>query len=364
MDHASELQVASDVPAAMTQPAAAEVTAAAVPKSVERRRNWFELLAAPAIALPLLTAMGLLLYFVNLGGYPLYTKGEPREAVTVVNMMAGGGVILPLRAGIEVPSKPLLMHWLAALLSLYAGHVDEWTVRLPSAIFSLLGLLCCYWYVRRLFDQTAALISALVLGTTIQYLQAGTGARVDMTLSFFLEIAFFEFLLVAEGLTKRRMLFYAAVSCAALAKGPIGIVLPAAVAGIWILLERRWDIVGDIKIARGAALIAMMVGGWYVAATIEGGSGFLRKQILRENIFTFFYDPNLSGGHSHPFYYVELALLAGFLPWSTLLPFAAAEGLPKIKRINPRTAYLLVWLATVLLFYSMAHSKRGVYLLA
>ena len=57
------------------------------------------------------------------------------------------------------------------------------------------------YYVRRLFDDRVGFLTALILGTTVQYLQAGSGARVDMTLTFFLEIAFFEFILIAEGLT-------------------------------------------------------------------------------------------------------------------------------------------------------------------
>ena len=80
-----------------------------------------ELLSSPPIAIPIILAIGVLLFIVNLGGAPLYTKGEPREAVTVFDIVHGGGVILPLRAGVEIPSKPLLMHWLAAIISALAS---------------------------------------------------------------------------------------------------------------------------------------------------------------------------------------------------------------------------------------------------
>ena len=137
---------------------------------------------------------------MNLGGAPLYTKGEPREAVTVFDIVHGGGVILPLRAGVEIPSKPLLMHWLAAIVSLIAGGVSAWTVRLPSATLAIAGMLVTYLYVRRMFEARGALFAALMLGTAFQYLQAGTGSRVDMTLTFFMTVAFFEFLAIAERL--------------------------------------------------------------------------------------------------------------------------------------------------------------------
>src|SRR5215471_4577775 len=196
--------------------------------------------ATPWPALLILIALGSLLFLSNLGGYPLYTKGEPREAVTVFNMVHGGGIILPMRAGVELPSKPLLMHWMAALVSLVAGGVNEFSVRLPSAGFAIAGVIVCYFYVRHLFDNVTALVAALVLATTFQYLQAGTGARVDMTLTFFMAVAFFEFILMAEGLTRRRMLLYVAIALAVLTKGPIGLILPGLVALIWIVAEKRW----------------------------------------------------------------------------------------------------------------------------
>src|SRR5512146_193429 len=117
-----------------------------------RGRAWCGGRAEPPLAIAVLSLWGAALFLVNLGGYPFYTKGEPREAVTVFNMLHGGGFILPLRAGVELPSKPLLMHWLAALISALAGGVSEWTVRMPSALFAIGGMLAAYLYLRRLFD--------------------------------------------------------------------------------------------------------------------------------------------------------------------------------------------------------------------
>ena len=298
---------------------------------------------------------------------PLYTKGEPREAVVVLDMFKGHSLssfLLPMRAGVEIPSKPLLMHWLIAALSLVTGGVGEWTVRLPSAILAIAGVLCCYLYVRRLFNERAALFSALILATNFQYLQAAGGARVDMTLTFFMEVGFFEFLMIAEGLTKRRMLLYVVLALAVLAKGPVGVLLPGAVAVVFIAVERRWSLLRQLDLVKGALLVAILAGGWYVAATIIGGRAFFDKQVLSENVFTYLNHPGITRGHGHPFYYMEVVLLAGFLPWSVLLPFAAARFANLQKLRDPRLLYLVIWFAVVLLFYNFAFSKRGVYLLA
>ncbi len=337
---------------------------AAIAPSPER---WFDLAATPRFAIPLLLVLSVAALFVNLGGYPLYTKGEPREAVVVLDMFRGhslSSIILPMRAGVEIPSKPLLMHWLIALLALVTGGVGEWTVRIPSAILATAGVLCCYGYTRRLFNDTAALLAAMMLLTNFQFLQAAGGSRVDITLTFFMEAGFFEFLMIAEGLTQRRMLLYLALAAAVLAKGPVGVVLPAAAAAVFIAAERRWSLLGRLDLVKGAVVVGVLAGGWYLAATIIGGRAFFDKQILSENLFTYVNHPGISRGHSHPFYYMGLVLLAGFLPWSLLLPFAAAR-LARIERLrNPRLLYLVIWFAVVMLFYSFAFSKRGVYLLA
>src|SRR5579872_6144494 len=111
---------AANTAPAGTPPFAAKSVFDAREAAVARR---LEFLSSLPVAIPLIFALGMLLFIVNLGGAPLYTKGEPREAVTVFDIVHGGGVILPMRAGVEIPSKPLLMHWLAAIVSLIAGGV-------------------------------------------------------------------------------------------------------------------------------------------------------------------------------------------------------------------------------------------------
>jgi len=323
-----------------------------------------ESLSSPPVAIPIILAIGILLFIVNLGGAPLYTKGEPREAVTVFDIVHGGGVILPLRAGVEIPSKPLLMHWLAAIVSLIAGGVSAWTVRLPSATLAIAGMLVTYLYVRKMFEARGALFAAIMLGTAFQYLQAGTGSRVDMTLTFFMSVAFFEFLMIAEGLRGCTTLLYFAAALAVLTKGPIGAALPALVALVWIALCWRWSVIRRLRLGRGVMIVGLIGGGWYVAAIVSGGSAFIHKQLLSENLYRLIGHAGVNHGHAHPFYYEEAALLAGFLPWTPLAVIAMLQALRRPRRLDPRLGYLVTWFLVVLIFYNLPQSKRGVYLLA
>lgn len=326
--------------------------------------QWITWLATPRVAVPFLLAFSVVLIIVSLGTYPMYTKGEPRAAIRILDIVHNGNWILPKQGGIGLPWKPPMMYWLGAIISLLAGVVNEWTARLPSGLLAVGAILCCYGYVRKLFDQRSALVAALILATTLQFGQAATAARVDMTLTFFTEIAFFEFICIAEGLTRRRMLLYLAIAAAVLAKGPIGLALPGLVALIWIAIERRWQVLREMRLISGTLVVIVLAGGWYLAASFIGGEAFVHRQILAENLYRLIPNHAFHEPHEHPFYWIELALLAGFLPWTGAVPLALTAIPEKARLWTPRFKYLVVWAATVLVFYNLPRSKRGVYLLA
>ena len=184
-----------------------------------------------------------------------------------------------------------------------------------------------------------------------------------MTLTFFLEIALFEFILIAEGLTTRRMTLYFAIAMAVLSKGPVGLVLPALVALVWIAVEGRWKLLRELCLgARCSA--GRAAGRGLLAAALEGGMPFVHKQLLAENLFRFVRDSAFREGHAHRFYYMEGALMAGFMPWTPLLLIVFVQAARRPREMDPRLSYLMVWFVVVLLFYNLPQSKRGVYLLA
>jgi 4-amino-4-deoxy-L-arabinose transferase-like glycosyltransferase len=303
---------------------------------------WLDRIAEPHVAFLFLLAFGVAIFVLNLGGFPIYTRGEPREAIRIVDIVNGGGLLLPTQTGIGLPWKPPLMYWLGALISVLAGVVDEWTVRLPSATLAVAGVAVCYYYVGRLFDRRSALVAALILATSFEYLQAASAARVDMTLTFFMEVAFFEFLLIAEGLVSRRMLLYLALAAAILSKGPIGAFLPGLVALIWMLLVGRLRLLKDLKLPSGAAVVAIVAGGWYLLAGLKGGMDFVHRQILDENLYRLFPSHAVQEPHAHRFYYMELMLIAGFMPWSVIVPVAIVQLVHEPRTWSPRVKYLMV----------------------
>jgi 4-amino-4-deoxy-L-arabinose transferase-like glycosyltransferase len=344
-------------PAPPAQSAPVEVAAAAS----QRRAS------AIAAAALLIVLAWVVLQLWGLGRAPFHTKGEPREGLVVWEMTHGGGWILPKRNGEELPSKPPLFHWLGAITSLLHGATDEWSIRFPSAALSLLGVLCVFAAGTALWSSRAGLVGALVMMTTFEWARAATNARVDMTLTCGLELAFLSLLFFLRSRAHGWLVpLYVGITLAVLGKGPVGAALPGLVAVIMVLLSRDLGPLRQMRLGSGALAVGLGAGSWYVLALVLGGWAFFRKQVLAENVFTFIDSPDFGGGHRHGLLYLPGALLLGLLPWTVLLPGVAARLWRRRAELSPGDArvYLLVWIGAVLGFYSLAASKRGVYLLS
>jgi len=338
--------------------------ASAAPAAPERRAAQWALVIAYAL---LIIAVWAVLQLWGLGKAPFHTKGEPREGLVVWEMTHGGGWILPKRNGHELPSKPPLFHWLAALVSLAHGATDEWSIRLPSAALSLAGLLGVFATGGALWNPRAGLCSALVLMTTFEWARAATNGRVDMALTFGLEVAFLSLLFFLRSRAAVWLApLYAGITLAVLGKGPVGAALPGLVGLAMVILLRDARLLREMRLGYGALTVAAGAGSWYALALLFGGLAFFRKQVLAENVFTFLQSAAFGGGHRHGAGYLIGALALGLLPWSLFVPGVAARlwrTRASLSVRDPRV-YLLVWIAVVLGFYSIAASKRSVYLLA
>ncbi|MGE5304822.1 MAG: ArnT family glycosyltransferase, partial [Alphaproteobacteria bacterium] len=99
------------------------------------------------------------LYFPYLGQVPFFDKGEPREALAVQDIVQRGEWLVPLKRATDIPSKPPLFHWSAALMSRLTGQLNESTIRFPSALYATLGVLVVYLLGRKLFGAEVALMS-------------------------------------------------------------------------------------------------------------------------------------------------------------------------------------------------------------
>lgn len=322
-----------------------------------------------------------------LGAAPFHTKGEPREALAARDVLRNGRWVLPRRNGVELAAKPPAFHWLAALAGTMRERVDEVAARLPSSLQSLLAILALYAALLRPLGPRAAWIAAAMTLTSFEWMRAATAARVDMTLTCGLTLAYAGSLRAwcGDGRNGRaRLLFHGGMLWGALAKGPVGIAFPAVHALASSTLAPRRHLLRRLAFWRGMAVVLAGVGLWYVLAAFDGGPTFVRRQIFEENVFRLF-GPVLQPirervafvdrllpfagvapqtvGHRHGVLYLGAMLLAGLLPWTCLLP-AGVVAAWKQRATRSVVPFASVWVVLVFAVYAVAASKRGVYLLA
>ena len=307
-----------------------------------------------------------------LGLTDFYSKGEPREAVVAYTMVEHGNWILPINNGGDIPYKPPFFHWCIALFSLLQGHVSEFTSRLPSALALVAMSVGGFVFFAKRKNANMALLATLLSLTAFEVHRAGINCRVDMVnTAFMVGALFLMFRWWERGKHTMPWLAILCMSGATLTKGPVGMLLPCAVMGVFMLTQREslWSTVWRLGLTALLSLVLPLC--WYYAAYLQGGDEFLRL-VKEENI------DRLLGkmayeSHENPFWYNFLTLITGWLPYMLLfvfslfvLPwkrFSKSGFMQSVRRAEPMQVF--VWLAfgLILFFYCIPKSKRSVYLL-
>lgn len=300
------------------------------------------------------------------------TKGEPREAVVAYTMLENGNWILPVNNGGDIPYKPPFFHWCIALCSLLPGYVSEFTSRLPSALALVFMTIGGFVFYAKRKNPEVALLAALLTLTSFEVHRAGYACRVDMMLAALVVGALYLLYRWYErGMHNMPWLAILCMSAAMLTKGPVGIILPCLVTGVFMLVEKEkfWSTFGRfVVIALLAMIIPLM---WYYAAYQQGGDEFLAL-VKEENIDRFLGKMSYES-HVEPFYYNFITLIAGWLPWTValvislfVLPwkrFSKSAFMESVRKADKLQVFSWLAFLIVLFFYCIPKSKRSVYIL-
>lgn len=322
--------------------------------------------------------------WIGLGDFS--TKGEPREAAVAVSMLETGNWVLPQVYADEFAYKPPMAHWLMAAFSYPQGYVSEFTSRLPSAaaFIVLMGFVLVF-FGKRIVKFQEAFIATLLLLTCVEIHRAAMTTRVDMLLTTFIVLGLFQLYRWEDKLELKGLPIFIPIlfGCAILTKGPVGIILPLFVFGVYLFVLNRYSWLTIFKALLYAAVSSLFLPMlWYVAAWKQGGDEFLNV-VLAENFARFFHlsTPSLGYdlGHENGIWYNFVTLLGGFIPW-TIFFFFTLFGMKwhkpsrsfkailndswrQVRSMEKVRLFSLVALVCIFVFYSIPSSKRSVYLM-
>jgi 4-amino-4-deoxy-L-arabinose transferase-like glycosyltransferase len=246
-------------------------------------------------------------------------------------------------------------------------------VRLPAALAALATVLLLAAQGRR------GVVAALLLATMVHFTWLARVGRIDMVLTFAVTAALLCFrradlFSAACGLARtakpqaaeRRWLLaaYFLLAVGLLLKGPIAVVLPAAVLLAQRLVERRlnWACARELGLWWGVPLTLALALPWYAWVNWQTDGELFRVFFWHHNVQRGFGDDDALATHPWWFYGPRLAI--DLLPWSLLLPLAAWWCVRRrALRSDPEVRFGLVWLAALTVLLSLMRFKRADYLL-
>jgi 4-amino-4-deoxy-L-arabinose transferase-like glycosyltransferase len=310
----------------------------------------------------LIAMVCLILFFYQLGQRPLWEYDEAMHAQVAKEMMQRGDWCTPVFNGENFYDKPVLHFWLVLGSYLLLG-VNELAARLPSALLGILGALLVYLWARTLYGSLAALLSALVLATSVEYVILSQNIIHDLSLTVCINLALFLFHRASRdnGFTRISfVLFYAALGCAVLAKGPIGMLLPGLIIFLYLLKTKQWHLILNRYLVAGTAVFLIIALPWYIIMALRHDD-YLQAFLIKGNIARFF---SRSTSHKEPFYFYIPMLAIGFFPWSVFIPSALFLHFQSFRQRKDKDSFFLLLAAVApLVFFSLSRSKLPTYIL-
>jgi 4-amino-4-deoxy-L-arabinose transferase-like glycosyltransferase len=301
----------------------------------------------------------LALWIARLGASPLLDVDEGAFAEATRELTIGHDWGSTTLNGVDRFDKPILIYWFQAL-SLKTFGLNEFAVRLPSALCAFLWCLAIGQFAWRRFGPQVAIAAAGMLATSLGPMLIGRAATADSLLNLLLTISTLDLWRHLEnGRDAPRRRAFAWIGLGLLAKGPVALLIPAAAAGLWLLSNRdRSRLVRLVGDPMAWALLVGIAAPWYIYAVARHGMAFVDGFLLHHNLQRF--TGSLEGHAGSLFYYLEV-LPAAMLPWTPLLVPVALHLRTRWR--EPVGRFLLLWLGFVLVFFSLSGTKLPHYVL-
>ena len=333
-----------------------------------------KLLERPIIVILLLLALSGYLYFFQLDKIALTDPDETFYAQTAKEMLQKGEWLTPTLYGKPQFEKPILFYWLIEISYKVFG-INEFAVRFPCALFGFLGLVGIYLLGRLLFGNRAGIFSAVILATNLEYIILSIGCVTDIVL---FTLLLFGLLFFFYGQVRKVNYFYflssAAFALATLTKGPIGLLLPAFVIVLYLILTKDFAIFKNGALLAGALVVFLLIAKpWYVIMYKLHAQDFISAFFGFQNITRFLTPEHKIGSQ---IYYNIPIVLGGFFPWSVFLPLGFWHFFKRAffsnneirntvhERLTERNYFLfiLLWFFFIFTFFTASSTKLPTYI--
>ena len=213
-----------------------------------------------------------IVFFWGLGSMDLLSLNEGRRALAIQEMVSSGNWLLPHLNGELYLTKPPLLYWLSSSLAFIWG-VNEWTLRLPSALAAIAVLIMVYRYALQQSGKWAALFAVQLLIANLGFAMLGRRAEIEMLLTALCVGSLLSALQYIQSQSSKNwiILSYFLLALALMTKGPLVILLVTLPLLIAAIYSKNPHIKAVLLSGRGW-LIFLVVGlTWYAIVSWQLG---------------------------------------------------------------------------------------------
>jgi 4-amino-4-deoxy-L-arabinose transferase-like glycosyltransferase len=379
-----------------------------------------------------LIAVASAIFLTNLGEARLWDRDEPRNAGCAAEMMARGDWVVPTFNDELRHQKPVLLYWLMMMAYSVLGQ-SEFSARICSALLGVGTVLATYGIARRLANPKIALLAGVILASNLMFTVAARAATPDSVLIFCSTLAL---LIYVVGTFKPRTLktidarselviapleqndaelrspgnwfpqnyfcvaaLYVVLGLGVLAKGPVGFLLPMAMMGLFMLIQRLPSIqlrpapisasiwgrasqgtlnmlgaVGStfhpvhfsktlwsMRPISAAIIVLLVAAPWYLMVDTRTNGDFTQLFFLGEH---FGRATTAMENHGGGVWFYPLAILVGFFPWSVFWGPVVVWTLAQRKsrgRFTTVEVFAMSWIVVQVGAFSIAQTKLPSY---
>jgi len=303
--------------------------------------------------------IGVLILFWGLGSVSLTSLNEGRRALAIKEMFESGNWLLPTLNGELYLTKPPFLYWISLCFSGLAGALNEWTLRLPSAIAALVTIWIVYRYTSKNFGAWAALFSVQILMANLGFAMLARRVEIEMLLTALCVGALLSALKYMEEPARRVWIYlsYFLLALAVLTKGPVALLfvtLPLIVAAIWTKDPSIKQILTSFK---GWVIFFIVALSWYLIVSLQLGFD-IWSMIAKRDMLGKIQDDEVAKPILSYFGWiiVDFLFLAGLL-------LVRSQSLFKSLMGRRDWMVLLMAIAVPLLVFSLFSNKHAKYLL-
>jgi 4-amino-4-deoxy-L-arabinose transferase-like glycosyltransferase len=290
-------------------------------------------------------------------------------------MLARGEFLQVFDLGRDYLDKPPFLFWINSA-SMYLFGVSHFAFKFPSLLFALFAVFSTYKLAALLYNQSVAVISAIVLASSQCLFLITNDVRTDTILMSWVIFSLWQLIKWVHSQKLINLIIgFAAIGCGMLTKGPIALIVPVFALGTHFIVKKkfsmflRWEYLAGLVVI--AIILLPMCIGLYQQFDLHPEKLVNGKHNVSGLRFFFWTQSfgRITGesvwDNNAGFFYLIQNMLWSFLPWIFFFLYALVIRAKKIFNRRTKTnneaefytvgGFLLTYISLALSNYQLPH---------